>query len=352
MAKILQTPSIIKFLPVDPKYAFDIVFQYSDNQSIKNRAVITDTETYEIVYDSTQLGMKLSHTVPSNTLTAGKRYVAQIQVFDEDGNSSQLSDQMPFYCFTTPSFKITNITNNSVIKNASVSPILEYSQNEGEALDNFQFQLYDQSKVLVNNSPIYYSLDTTSYTFYSLENNAVYYIRAIGETTHGIILGTDYIQVTMRYVQIPANAIFSAENIYNKGYINIQSNISDVGFEDKNCMLKDGTLTIKGGYLWYNEGFELNDDFYIILDISQLPIGEFFKATDDTFTINFLEISGMYYFWLKSGSYNLFKELEQVSQIDTINYSLVNEGYSLYLEVLCENGIYDMRITYKKEVSE
>lgn len=236
MARTLQTPTINKITPVSPIISFDVTFQYKDNQAVKNRAVITDTETYSIIYDATQIGMKLSHTVPANTLAPGKRYIIQIQVFDEDGNSSLLSDQMSFYCYTTPSFSITNLTNDMIIKNASVTPAIEYSQTEGETIANFQFILYDYSKMQINTSPIYYQIESNSYTFYSLDNNTVYYIRAIGETSHGITLSTDYIKVNIRYASIPANAVLEANKdtlepaLIDSSFINLlQEEIYNIG---------------------------------------------------------------------------------------------------------------------------
>ena len=357
MARILQTPSIKRIIPPDPQYAFNIEFTYNDNQCVKNRALITEADTYTTVYDEIQIGMRLSHTIPVGTLKSGIRYLVQIQVFDEDGNNSLLSDQMSFYCYTTPSFTITNITNNSVIKNASLSPIVSYSQNEGETIANYQIVLYDQSKIQIASSPIYYSMDNNTYTFYSLENNISYYVRAIGETTHGIPIETDYIKVTMVYAIIPANAVFIAENIYNNGYITIQSNIVDVGYEEKNCTLEDGILTIENGYLDYNEGFEIDGDGYFRVGIHTLPLGTFYEAKDNSFSISLVKVCNFYYFWLKSGDYSLFKQAEQITEygqymkdgVSTTLFNVANDGYLLYMEIIKENNIYDMRLTYKEK---
>ena len=72
MAKILQTPSINAIQAFDPAYDKNIYFVYSDNQSVKNRAVVTDNTTGTIVYDRIQNDMRLYHVIPSETLVAGK----------------------------------------------------------------------------------------------------------------------------------------------------------------------------------------------------------------------------------------------------------------------------------------
>ena len=354
MARTLQTPSINKIIPVDPNYDFEVVFQYNDSQAVKNRAVITDTETYNVVYDQEQLGMRLGHIVPANTLTAGKRYVVQIQVFDEDGNSSLLSEQMPFYCYTTPVFKISNLENDAIIKNASVTAMVEYIQAEGETIANLKINLYDQSMVQVDSSPMFYNYPAdNNYTFYSLANNGAYYVQAVGETVHGIAVETELIRFTVVYAKIPANAIFTVENVYNQGYINVVSNINDIGYKAEGCSLQDGVLTIENGYLLYNEGFELDGNGYYRIAMTSLPLGKFFTTNEDRFYISFVEISGDYYFWLVSGDYHLFRKLDYVTAgatyekdgIVTTLYNLTNYGM-LYLEIIEQGGVYDMRITY------
>lgn len=363
MTKILQTPILNRISPFDPVENHEIYFQYNDNQSVKNRAIIIDTDTYTEIYDSIQLGMKLSHIIPANTLTAGKRYTIQIQVFDEDGNSSQLSDQMIFYCYSTPVFMISNLINNSIIKNASISPRVTYTQTEGENIASYQYILCDQSKVQLYTSPLYYTLDS-SYTFYSLENNATYYIYAVGETEHGITLKSDYIQFIVSYITTPANALFTVTNNYNNGYITIQSNIMDVGYEDRNCRIQDNVLIIENGYLKYNEGYEINDTLYMRFNIQKLPLGVFLKTENEKLVLSLIECCNSYYFRLQAGNYNLFKSLNdshisvfsQYSRdgILTTLYNLTYGNEILYLEVFRKNNVYDIRITYSSgmEVSE
>ena len=80
MAKILQTPSVNAIVPFDPSNENVVNFTYSDNQAQKNRAVITDNETSQVVYDREYSTMRLQHTIPANTLTPGKKYLIQILI--------------------------------------------------------------------------------------------------------------------------------------------------------------------------------------------------------------------------------------------------------------------------------
>ena len=86
MAIILQTPSIGAIQSFDPAFDNAIDYYYEDNQQYKNRIVITDNETNAVVYDKTEDSMRLYATIPANILTPGKQYLAQVQVYDIDGN--------------------------------------------------------------------------------------------------------------------------------------------------------------------------------------------------------------------------------------------------------------------------
>lgn len=340
MAKTLQTPIIYNIIPFDPKEPYTVSFYYSDSQAVKNRAIIQDAITYNTVYDNTQLGMSLTHIIPANTLIAGNRYIIQIQVFDVDGNSSQLSDQLSFYCYSTPTFYLENI--DQLVKNSSISPTIKYSQDERELIKNFQFLLYDKSRVMVDNSPVYYSLDNNTYTFYSLTNDTTYYMRVTGETTHGIYLDTGYIEFATNYVTIPANTVFSLENKYNEGYITLISNIKDIGHNEEGCSINNGILTIKDGFLEYKEGFELNENAYFRFLVKQIPMGCFVKMNDDKIALSLIKVCDVYYLQLKDGNYVLHKEVS-AHELNNNQYTLTESGNPLYIEIIRENNIYEIR---------
>ena len=340
MAKTLQTPIINKIIPFDPKEEYTVSFSYSDNQSVKNYAIIHDAETYDTVYSEYQLGMSLTHIIPAGTLTAGKKYVIQIQVFDNDGNSSNLSDQTPFYCYSTPTFIIENI--EYLVKNSSISPSITYSQTEGELIRNFQFFLYDQSKVVIKSSPIYYSLASNSYTFYTLENKCTYYVRATGETENGIYLDTGYIQFSTSYETISASTVLTLENNYTGGYITVTSNIKDVKYEEKGCTIVDGVLVIKDGFLEYNEGFQVDEDLYLALLVQQIPLGMFLRTNNSGLTLSLIKLGDAFYIELKVGLYVLYKEVN-ATLIENNTYALTKSRNPVYIEIIRKDNIYDIR---------
>lgn len=340
MARILKTPIINSIAPFDPTKEYTVSFLYEDNQITKNRAVIYEVGTYEKIYDSEQTRMSLLHSIPANTLKDGGKYAIEIQIFDGNGNSSNFSEQRIFYCFTDPIFKIDNIDN--VIKTSNISLSINYSQAKGENIKNFQFLLYDSTYILINSSPVFYSLTNDGHIFSSLDNTTTYYVKAIGETENGILLDTGYVKFITDYSVLPGNTVFTLENNYNDGYITIVSNIKDIKYLEKGCTIADGVLTIKNGYLEYNEGFEFNADMYLCISVKQIPLGTFVK-TNDNVTISLIKICGLYYLELKVDDYILCKEVN-VSLIDENQYSLVSNGKSAYVEIIRKNNIYDIRV--------
>lgn len=300
MAVTLQKPSILPIIPFDPSNAYNIEFIYSDNQSVKNRAVITDNETGSIVYDSSQSTMRLFHTLPANTLIAGKQYLVQIQVFDIDNNSSNLSDPVLFLCLTTPNFNFTNLVNGTVFKQANITLDLEYSQTEGEQLKNYQFIRYNASRVQLDSSEVMYNKDTLTYTFYGLENNSTYYLRAIGETQNGISLDTGYFEINVHLTVAPVNVAVQLENDYSNGVIRVSLNIKDVQYiltGDKDYIFENGMVTLNSTTLTYNDGFTVGsgDDFSMFCQVAKVTIGTFFSMENGLIQLTILKICDSYY---------------------------------------------------------
>lgn len=367
MSKILQTPSINSITPFDPLYEYTVDFIYNDNQSLKNRAVIIDNSTSEIVYDETETTMRLQHVIPANTLIAGKQYLIQIQVFDADGNSSNLSSSVLFYCLSTPTFSFSNISEGETYKSASIILNLNYSQSENEPIKSYQFFKYSYDKTLLESSSVFYSSSDMSYSFYGLENNVSYYFRAIGETSHGIALDTGYIKVNVSFNTIPANILLDAENHYKDGYISLKLNIKDIGYklDNDDYELKDGLLILKNNSLTYNEGFTVTDDFSLFVEAKELPVSTFLTTNDNMFSLSIVEVCGVYYCKLevKNSSFVQYEPLPKAKLVDENGRYLVTDKNQMIeivdntyvadvlvvFEVKRINGYYGLKVYYKSE---
>lgn len=360
MATTLPTPSILSIKAFDAELDKDIEFYYIGAQPVKNRAIITDNETLEIIYDSTISALKLVHTIPAHTLTDGKQYTIQIQVFDIDGNSSDLSEEVLFYCYSTPYFDI-NIPDDPY-KAASIEVILTYAQDEGESLKSYQYQLCDYNKNVITQSDILYTYGTT-HTFYGLENNTEYYIRCIGESTHGFNLDSGYKLVNVLYNTIPANILFQLENHRCSGYISIDTNMAIVGYdvENDNYYFEDGAVTLWDNSITYKDGFTVEDDFVLFVDAKKLPVTTFLKAADSNFTLRIMDVCGEYYCEFKLDDYVIYKPLPK-AQISTIDdkaitdiegrkIEIINTSYEdnefVIFEVKRIGNLYSLNVYYK-----
>lgn len=339
MARILQTPSIVAIAPFDPSNSYSIEFVYNDNQAVKNRVIIVDNGTGMIIYDNTQSTMRLSHVIPANTLTPGKQYLVHLQVFDVDGNYSYFSDSIMFYCYSTPIFMFNGLTDGMTHKNATITLNLNYVQFENETLKSFQFFKYSSDKTLISSSDIEYSSTIGSHTFYGLNNNTLYYFRAIGETAHGIKLDTGYVGVNTNFELIPANILFELENNYKEGYINIVSNVNNVDYETENdnYTFEDGMLILNDCYVNYNDGLMISGDFSLFIEAKRLPIGTFLQTDDGNIALSIIEVADKYYCELsvKDSNYRLYSSLPNEYYDKLIVFELKRKGYDYNLKTYC-----------------
>ncbi|MBO5093807.1 MAG: hypothetical protein J6C33_05555 [Lachnospiraceae bacterium] len=363
---VLQTPQIIGMNAFDPSLPYELKFTYNDNQVIKNRLVISDHDTGNIIYDKIQNAMKLSHTIPENTLDAGKAYIAQVQVYDADNNSSHLSDQVLFYCYSTPTFSLSGIAKDEIIHKAILKVKLNYEQQEGEALKDYQLYLYNFDNSVHTCSDVLYPSSSMLYTFYGLKNNTSYYIRAIGHTTHGMTLDTGMLLFNVEYVMIPANIVFQVENHCKNGYITLFSGIIDIGYDIENdhYVIENGALKLWNNKLTYNKGFRIDGNFVLHLEAKLLPLNQPFLLLNDGITLSVKEICNNYYCCLDGLDISQYAELPKAKIVDGEERLLAtSDGYALQIinanyednefviyEVKRINGIYGLRVYYKADV--
>ena len=140
----LSTPILSTQNVIDPFFDNTISFLYSDSQIKSKRLLVKDVNTLSIVYDNIQIGMKTSYELLANSILPGHYYI-QVQVFDFDGNSSELSAPVLLYCYSTPIIEFENFP--SKINKADMSVTLLYSQAQNDPIKEYVFYLYDNQKI-------------------------------------------------------------------------------------------------------------------------------------------------------------------------------------------------------------
>ena len=147
----MAKPNIVRMKPVDSAKDFTVSMTYSGILPYSNRIIIYDATTLSVLYDNTteNLNYSIEQTVPANTLTNGKKYAVQGQVFDINGNASALSDKVYFWCLATPSFYFKDINDGEIFDTASIFANLVYEQPDWEDIGEYRFYLYSDIKSLL-----------------------------------------------------------------------------------------------------------------------------------------------------------------------------------------------------------
>ena len=327
-------------------------FIWNGNQSFGNILQIKDNTNNKIVYQQEQPTMQLKHILQANTLTNGKLYNARIAVKDIDGNISEYSDPILFYCFTIPSFTFNNIEENQIIKNSSYQISMTYNQLEKEPLQSWEISLYDNSRNIIQSSKVQYD-NNISYTITNLEDNQNYYIRATCYTLNGMEVETEYIPISVNYKQPSVYSILTLENVSNNGYVKLQSNIRAVEAKSLKEMeyIDNEYANLKNNTVYIDEDFSLNDDFIINLLGYNLTLNALImQLSDGNNNIN------LYY---RKGTYNINNNIENAfielnipigftSYICYSNYiDLPSNTDMIDIWLKKKNGLYAVYITNK-----
>ena len=194
---------------------------------------------------------------------------------------SDYSSPVQFYCFTYPSFNFTNISTNQIIRNATYQANMSYSQIENEPLESYVIELFDESRNLLQSSGVKYDGEL-KHTFTSLEDDTIYYFKAIGQTLNGLYIQTDYIYVSVEYEHPEIYSIITLENIKDDGLIKIQSNIRIVEcYTNKPPIFIDGEyIDLRDDTLRIDNGFSLDKDYVIRCVGYDLKTGLIMKIGD------------------------------------------------------------------------
>lgn len=365
----LPTPILYLIPTFDPKFPTSIQFSYYGNQINSKRIVITNNTTGNIVLDDKQLGMKLTYELSANVLQPGQQYTARLQVYDFDGNSSELSQPILFYCYSTATLNFIDLKNK--VTTSSIQLNLSYLQSEGDQLKEYIYYLYDINRNPIDKSTTYYSSDNFTYTFLGLKNLSSYYVRCIGKTIHGMNCDTGYCKFAVDYIVNPNNMLVELANNKCEGYISIDCNIVDIGYriDGGNPEFEDGQVILDNKKLTYISGFELYDEFSMFIKARRAPLNTPFFGFDTstgTVELSIQQIAFQYYCVLTAksaiGNYYRYVKMPNVMLLDTYKNYIVDENenhisslvtldnlnnYIVVFEVKRKNNLYSLKAYYE-----
>jgi hypothetical protein len=191
----LATPILQSIPAFDSATAQVVQFQVtSGDQVVKNRLTIRLNSTNEVVYQDTIETFEFTHTIPANTLVNGEYYNCYINTYNVNDLISADSNVVQFYCLSTPTLSFTNIVAGETISSGSYNFVVNYSQTQGELLNELFLYLYDTNNNLIQTSDLITSQFTPplilNYTFAGLEDGQTYYVQAKASTLYNMIVET------------------------------------------------------------------------------------------------------------------------------------------------------------------
>lgn len=270
----MAKPIINNFKAFDATLEREITFSYIGNQVFANKLYIYDNETNALVYSEKQTTMQLKHILPPNTLTNGNTYHMKFSVFDVNDTESTLSNSLLFKTLKSPSFSIVNVVDGQTITSSQLGVSLLYTQEQGELLSEYKITLYDASQQVLVDSGVLYD-DNLSHTFTGLLHGHLYYVRGTGVTVNDMVVDTGFISFNIEYYSPDLWSLVSLTNISEDGVVRIDSGIKIIEFTSNpetpifiNENMVD--LSDEDYYVDYNDGFNINDDFTLQLQVMNL----------------------------------------------------------------------------------
>ena len=298
----LTTPILYSVSAFDAQNSF--IFQFASiggSQAVANTLTIKNNATLAVVYSETQTTFKFEHILPANTLTNGTYYQATLTTKDAQGNESNASAPIQFYCYSQPMFEISNMPSGNVITNSSYAFTVTYNQAQGEILNAYVFNLYSASGALISTSNTMYNTDTSlplniSYLFSGFEDNASYSIEVTGVTANGTQITTGRIPFTTAYTKPDMFSFLFLTNNCKGGYITIRSNVIGIdGIANPEPPVfidnQEVDLRASGSYVEWIEGYTVTDDWTLrIWGRDYNPNSEIFRFSNtdgDIITIDY-----------------------------------------------------------------
>ena len=351
----LTTPILYSVPAFDAQNSFEFQFaSIGGTQVVANTLTIKDNATLTTIYSETQTTFKFIHTLPANTLTNGTYYQATLTTKDAQGNVSNVSAPIQFYCYSQPSFAISNMPSGNVVENSSFAFKVTYNQVEGETLNEYIFNLYSASGALVSTSGVMYNTSAelplvVSYLFSGFEDNTSYSIEVNGITANGTQITTGRIAFTTHYTNTNVFSFLFLTNNCKGGYITIKSNIIDInGVSNPETPTyidnKEIDLRADGSYVEWLEGYVVRDDWTMrIWGREFTPNSEIFRFSNidnNIVTINYCVDDTYCWFELKvKHSDWLWSYVIESSHI-----ALPSEGEQMFCWLRKGDNLYDLMI--------
>lgn len=295
---MLMTPSLGEIKTFDASKESVITFNVlGGNQVVANNLTIERVSDNQSVYNQTQEAFNFRHVIPASRLQNGVNYRARIRTRDVNGNWSNFSSSLLFWCFSSPVLKVANIDydNQNRVYNQTVVFETTYNQLENEILQSYRYLLYNKNKDLLKSFPEKYDNGKQPLTqeITGLENGELYYLEVKTLSPNGNSGTTGLINFKPFYIAPKLTVTVTPENVLNQGAIKVSANVVQIILklydDDGNEIDPVDVEYIDGEWIDMNrrdydkliaeDGFSiLNSDFLLQLWCKNLPENEKFLS--------------------------------------------------------------------------
>jgi hypothetical protein len=243
------------------------------------------TSHWNVVYANSIQSYAYRHIIPAYKLTNGKRYRYSIQTFGVDANVSQQgnhitvtgndistrSNYVEFYCNSKPSLRISNMPSTSTIENGNYVFNAIYESSENVRLKEAVFYLYGSDLSLKQQSdkitPQTNPPNTLTWNCEGLIDDEIYYIEILGKTVEGQECNSSRLKFVVDYSYEGTYLAITATNDPERGFVQINNNISEIDGHVFNKYDKEIPPTFidssllylnNGDYLKWDSGYQIS----------------------------------------------------------------------------------------------
>lgn len=363
-------PTITNISAFDATKGTKVYFGWKGNAAFANELTIKDSETLEIVYQyKTDRQMGLYHEMnieegATESFINGRIYQATLIVYDKDNVASDESDPVTFWCFSSPTFRITNdFVETGIVTMSSLYLTFEYKQTENEALSEYTVMLYDSNNQLLHQSKTYNTSISNGdlvYRIEGLQNTNGYKVCVVGKTIHGMEVNTGYVLFSIKYDKMGAGALVNLKDI-GDGKISIGSNfkiLDATAYPDPPKYIDNEEVDLRksGSYVEFDDGFVVDGNYECKIAFRAPSLGNLYtmkNAQGDIIRLSYEyydvyneendDIVRKYYFKLnvsgKNTNINIMSDM-----FDKLTY-----GQKVVALIQHKNGYYNLKLKIAKD---
>lgn len=225
-------PTLTRIAPFDALKGVSIYYTYfGSRQAVENNLFIREKETGIAVYSFNNVGYEKVHHLPPSVIENGKSYTAKIRVRFSDGTYSPYSNEVEFFAVKTPIIDIESIDGQGYVYNSDVTFVARYTQDDGEKVKTYRFNLYDENEDMLKRFPLKTPTDGAGIilteTATMLEKGKGYFIECVVETKNGFTWSHREKFIPL-YIVPSINGVIQTRSDSEEGFVRISANLKQL----------------------------------------------------------------------------------------------------------------------------